>query len=98
MNRSDSKTASAGMAVGIDIESCRNLPVSANPSSDSFYLENFTAAEIAYCARQPDPRISFCGLWCAKEAAIKCAGGLGKLAPREIEMVHESSGRLSLRL
>ncbi len=93
-----SKVSPDEMAVGIDIESCQTLPASADPWSDSFYRENFTAAEIAYCVRQADPRLAFCGLWSAKEAAFKCGGKIAKLAPREIEIVHEPGGQPRLRL
>jgi phosphopantetheine--protein transferase-like protein len=86
------------MVLGIDLESRENVPASADPWSDSFYLENFTAAEIAYCVRQADPRLAFCGLWSAKEAVIKCHGGLSVLTPREVEIIHGRNGKPSLLL
>ena len=88
----------AANAIGIDIECCDNLPAVENLRSDPFYVENFTGAEIAYCARQPEPRLSFCGLWSAKEAAIKCGQALAGLRPIEIEILHDDKGRPRLRL
>jgi serine O-acetyltransferase len=85
-------------AVGIDIESIDNLPDSTDPWSDPFYTDHFTPAEITYCLRQPDPKFSFCGLWSAKEAAIKCGGDLARLKPVEIEIRHEADGRPKLHL
>ena len=79
--------------VGIDIEHCDNLPAAADPRTDSFYVENFTPAEIAYCHRQPKPRESFCGLWCAKEAAKKCGEEFMNLRPLDLEITHDAHGR-----
>ena len=79
--------------IGVDIEHCDNLPAVADPSTDAFYVENFTPAEIAYCQRQPDPRESFCGLWCVKEAAKKCGGDFFNLLPLEMEINHDVQGR-----
>ena len=79
--------------IGVDIEDARNLPWSGDPWSEPFYLENFSKPEIAYCTRQANPRLSLCGLWAAKEAAIKCASASLKLTPAEIEVGHESDRR-----
>jgi phosphopantetheine--protein transferase-like protein len=87
----------AAHAVGIDIECCDSLPVAEDPRLDPFYVENFTGAEIAYCARQPEPKLSFCGLWSAKEAAIKCGHALAGLRPIDIEILHDDKGRPRLR-
>jgi phosphopantetheine--protein transferase-like protein len=79
--------------IGIDIEHCDNLPAIADPWTEPFYVENFSKAEIAYCQRQPNPRESFCGLWCAKEAVLKCGPGFARLHPRDVEIQHDSAGR-----
>src|ERR1035441_2239210 len=86
------------LAVGLDIESADNLPASADPWSEPFYVDNFTRAEIAWCLRQPDPHMSFCGLWSAKEAALKCGREFAGLRPIEIEILHDHRGRPMLRL
>lgn len=83
--------------LGIDIECADNLPWSGDPWTEAFYVENFTAPEIAHCLRQPDPRLSFCGLWCAKEAALKCGPAFAGLRPIDLEVHHNAIGRPSLR-
>lgn len=89
---SQSSPQQTAPGIGIDIEQCDHLPAVA-PSSDAFYQENFTRAEIAYCQRQPNPRESFCGLWCAKEAAKKCSAEFLNLKPIEVEIGHDEQGR-----
>lgn len=79
--------------VGIDIEQVDNLPAAADFGTDPFYVENFTPAEIAYCQRQPKPRESLCGLWCAKEAVKKCGAEFLNLRPLELEIRHDAQGR-----
>jgi phosphopantetheine--protein transferase-like protein len=86
------------LAVGLDIESADNLPSLADPWSEPFYVDNFTRAEIAWCLRQPDPPMSFCGLWSAKEAALKCGQEFAGLRPIEIEILRDHRGRAMLRL
>ncbi len=80
-------------AVGIDIESTDNLPWSGDPWTEAFYVDNFTGAEIAYCARQSNPRLSLCGLWSAKEAAKKCGHEFAGLRPIDIEIQHDERGQ-----
>jgi phosphopantetheine--protein transferase-like protein len=87
-----------GFGVGIDIESVESLPVAKDPWSDAFYRDNFTEAEIAYCQRQTDPRMSFCGLWSAKEAAMKCDPEIAGLRPIQIEITHDEQRRPGLRV
>jgi phosphopantetheine--protein transferase-like protein len=93
-----SSSTSNGLAIGIDIQEVDNLPAAGDPWSEPFYLENFTGAEIAYCTRQTHPKLSFCGLWSAKEAAIKCGSEFGGLRPNEIEVTHTENGRPALRI
>lgn len=85
------------LAVGLDIESADNLPSLGDPWSEPFYVENFTRAEMAWCLRQPDPKMSFCGFWSAKEAALKCGQEFAGLRPIEIEILHDQLGRPVLR-
>jgi len=85
--------ARAALALGLDIESADNLPPLGDLWSEPFYVENFTPAEIAWFLRQLDPRLSFCGLWCAKEAALKCGEEFAGLRPIELEVLHDERGR-----
>jgi len=89
-------SGAAVLAVGIDLENADNLPDAKDPWTEAFYAENFTSAEIAYCTRQADPRLSFCGLWCAKEAAMKCGPAFAGLSPKEIEITHDEDRRPGL--
>ncbi len=81
------------LGLGVDVEFVDNLPWSGDPWTDSFYLENFTPREIAYCIRQTNPKLSLCGLWSAKEATIKCESSPGGLHPRDLEISHDDGGR-----
>jgi phosphopantetheine--protein transferase-like protein len=85
------------LAIGLDLESADNLPWLGDPSSESFYVEHFTSAEIAWCLCQPDHKLAFCGLWCAKEAAIKCDQGFAGLRRSEIEIVRDEANRPKLQ-
>lgn len=62
----------AGLAVGVDIEMVENLPEAADFWTNDFYRAHFTSDEIAYCARQEQPRMHFAARWSAKEALAKC--------------------------
>ena len=77
------------LALGIDIEFSESLPA----LDDPFYAGNFTAAEIAHCLRQHNPKQSFIRFWSAKEAAMKCGVEFAGLSPIEIEIMHEETGR-----
>jgi phosphopantetheine--protein transferase-like protein len=83
--------------IGLDIESSDNLPAAGDPRSEPFYVENFTNAEIAWCLCQPDHQLAFCGLWRAKEAAIKCEQGFAGLRRSEIEIVRDEANRPKLQ-
>lgn len=91
------RAPSDNTSVGIDVELVENLPWSADPWTEPFFVENFNKEEIAYCVRQPNPRLSLCGLWCAKEAAIKCGPPFAGLLPKQIEIFHDEHGRPSVR-
>ena len=86
-------TPSRELGVGIDIEFVDNLPWTGDPWTDTFYLENFTVREIAYCIRQTNPKLSLCGLWSAKEAVIKCNHGGVRLRPKDLEIRHDVDGQ-----
>lgn len=56
--------------IGIDCESVASFP----SDNDNFITKNFTKEEVQYCRSQPDPRASFCGRFCSKEAVFKSMG------------------------
>jgi phosphopantetheine--protein transferase-like protein len=89
------KAAEGAPAIGIDIEHADNLPAEGDAWSEPFYGEHFTAAEIAYCTRQAEPRLSFCGIWAAKEAAIKC-GLFAGARLNEFTVGHDAAGKPDL--
>jgi len=91
-------TQPPGLAVGIDVEGPDNLPWSGDPRADPFYVDNFTGAEIAHCTGQSNPRLAFCGLWAAKEAAAKCGNEFAGLRPIDIEIYHDAGRRPMLRV
>jgi phosphopantetheine--protein transferase-like protein len=77
--------------VGTDVELISSIPV----DSATFIERNFTEAEIAYCKASADPRASFAGRWCAKEATFKALGVPSKgaaAAMRDIEVVATEAG------
>ncbi|KAK9347028.1 3-oxoacyl-reductase [Lipomyces starkeyi] len=82
-------TASAGTNVGVDVEALSAIPI----DNETFIERNYTPAEISYCSSSADPRASFAGTWCAKEAVFKSLGvkseGAGA-ALKEIEIVRKS--------
>jgi phosphopantetheinyl transferase (holo-ACP synthase) len=84
--------------IGIDIEGVDGLPGTGDPWKESFYLENFAAAEIAYAVRQYDARLTLCGIWCAKESVLKLGGPFSGLRPIQIEVSHDPSGRPSVSI
>lgn len=59
--------------IGIDIEHVDNLPDAADYRTDEFYSSHFSHEEIAHCIASNDPKLSFAGLFAAKEAIFKCS-------------------------
>ncbi|KAK9251877.1 3-oxoacyl-reductase [Lipomyces tetrasporus] len=82
-------TASGGNNIGVDVEALSAIPI----DNETFIERNYTAAEISYCTSSADPRASFAGTWCAKEAVFKSMGvkseGAGA-ALKEIEIVRKA--------
>ncbi len=83
----------AAVAVGIDMEDVANLPAAADYRTDPFYTQNFSPAEIAYCVLQADPRRSFAGRFCAKEAVVKADNGYRDVPFNRLEIETDSAGR-----
>lgn len=87
-----------GFALGQDIEEIANLPEAADWLAHPFYSKNFTPTEIAYCAKQADPRQHFAARMCAKEALIKAHRVFEGVGFSAIEVVNDAAGRPSLRV
>eukprot|EP00741_Cyanophora_paradoxa_P005622 tig00000912_g5450.t1 len=64
---------------GVDVEEIGLFR--GRPAGDLFLERNFTPAELAHCARQPDPASSLAGRWAAKEAVVKALGAASEAAP-----------------
>lgn len=60
----------------------------------AFLRRVFTENERLYCDSRPDPAMSYAGVFCAKEAAVKAfKGGFGNgIMPIDVEIVHTESG------
>jgi len=84
----------SGGGIGVDMEEIAALPRTHDFRKESFYIENFTAGEIAYCILQADPYASFTGLFAAKEAIVKAADGRYSHRPfHTIEIGHSPDGK-----
>ena len=79
--------------IGIDIESKDNFEIPVDFRENSFYRENFTANEIAYCLLQSEPVLSFAGLFAAKEAVVKAENSLIGKPFNLIEIQHTAQGK-----
>lgn len=79
--------------LGIDSENIESLPDTSDYRSHEFYTSHFTPEEITYCILQPNPKHSFCGLLCAKEALMKSHPNFISLKANEIEVSHDEFGK-----
>ena len=82
------------LAVGIDIESIKAFPSDILlPSGAAFRSRTFSPKEIAYASTKHSPIQTLLGIFCAKEAVIKCYAGDKRLVFRDITITHDSKGR-----
>jgi phosphopantetheine--protein transferase-like protein len=72
-NSSRNNRNSSIQGIGIDIEHINNLPDAQDFRTDSFYASHFSIEEIAHCIASNDPKLSFAGIFAAKEAIFKCS-------------------------
>ena len=79
--------------IGIDIERSSEFPSSGDYRKEAFYLQNFAPSEISYAILQPNPPLTFTGLFAAKEALVKARADLHNLPFNEIEIKHDSNGK-----
>ena len=80
------------LVCGIDIQEIDIFPDVADFWTDSFYTENFTKEEIAYCVTTASPRHSFAGRWCVKEALHKCSSKYFNVPLKDIRVTHYLQG------
>jgi phosphopantetheine--protein transferase-like protein len=79
--------------LGVDLESRENFPEVADFRESEFYTMNFSSSEISHCNLQPDPYLSFAGLFAAKEAIIKADQSFRSLPFNQIEIGHQPDGK-----
>ena len=89
---SPSSNGHTGASCGVDIELVEHLPVVVDPWEDPFYRSHFSASEIAYCVRQPEPLLHFAARWCAKEALKKCDRAFLAIEGKDVEIVNDEAG------
>lgn len=78
--------------IGVDIQAISEFysgkfPI--DPKADSYLKELFSIREISYAQSRPNTLQTLTGIFCAKEAIIKCAGGTFL----DIEIFHDKYGR-----
>lgn len=84
------------VAVGVDVEAVAAMPVAPDYREDTFYRETFTPREISYALLQPNPRATFAGMWCAKEALRKVDSAAIGSNWKNLEVVHDEAGKPGL--
>jgi holo-[acyl-carrier protein] synthase len=85
---------------GIDLVSVQRMREILSKEGNPFECRVFSAAEIAYCRRRPDPYPHFAARFAAKEAYGKAVGlGLGASGNMiEVEVGHDEKGAPKLLL
>lgn len=89
---------SGGMVCGIDIQEIEIFPEADDYWSESFYTDNFTDGEIAYCVAADSPRHSFAARWCLKEALHKCGNDYFDIPLKDIQSVKATGGVLRMEI
>lgn len=95
---SEPPSTDSSLACGVDVEPISALPEAKDYWEEPFYRTHFTAAEIAYCVSQPNPRMHFAARWCAKEAFKKCRPAYLAWDMNRIEVARRGSGSPYLQL
>lgn len=73
--------------VGIDVEDIARFK-----TLDKHLIERvYTKNEVEYCINHNNSHIHFAGMWCAKEAVVKCLSDLN-LSVNKIEILHKING------
>ena len=73
--------------VGIDIEEVERF----KNLSSKVLNRVYTVQEIEYCNSKAKPETHFAGMWCVKEAVVKCLNNL-QFPVSEIEVLHKENG------
>ena len=92
------KSGSFRPVCGIDIQEIAVFPETDDYWSDSFYTDNFTPDEIAYCITASEPRHSFAARWCLKEALHKCGERYYDIPLKDIQAVKLKTGELRVEI
>lgn len=90
--------AGNGLVCGIDIQEIDIFPETDDYWSESFYTDNFTNEEIAYCVTADSPRHSFAGRWCVKEALHKCCEKYYDIVFKDIQVAKHKNGNVSIEI
>lgn len=92
-NQNPSDIGTNILSVGIDIETMKIFPEDVmGPTGSYFRLNTFSPKEIAYATTRSSPVQTLLGIFCAKEAVIKCFHNIDRLSFRDIEIIHEYKG------
>ncbi|MDR0910701.1 MAG: 4'-phosphopantetheinyl transferase superfamily protein [Spirochaetaceae bacterium] len=83
---------------GIDIQDISIFPKADDYWAESFYKENFTPEEIAYCTATEYPAQHFAARWCIKEALRKCSAEYASLPFSSINIKRQQNGSLCLEV
>lgn len=86
--------------VGIDLIETKRIEKTIAKLVDRFIRRTYSEDEIAYCQKRSQPFLHFAACFAVKEAFLKAVGaGLGEgFNLRDIETIHDSQGRPSVRL
>lgn len=84
--------------IGVDVVECERLRRAIERHGDRFLSRVFTDDERAYCMGMHDPVPHFAARFAAKEATRKALSSLPPLAWRDVEIVRDERGPVSLRL
>ena len=88
----------SALVCGIDIQEISIFPEAADYWSESFYSDNYTDEEIAYCSTADSPRHSFAARWCLKEALHKCGKEYYDIPLKDIQIKANVEGILSIEI
>lgn len=86
------------LVCGVDIQEIEIFPDAEDYWTESFYTENFTKDEIAYCVTAASPKHSFAARWSAKEALHKCGLKYYNLPFSSIKVVKNKDGSVKLEV
>jgi len=86
--------------LGIDLVAVSRIEEAARRHGERFLKRLFTASEVAYCARHPEPARHWAARFAAKEAGMKAlgTGWSGGVTFKSIEVVNLPSGQPTLVL